>query len=223
MSHPKATLALFLALIAASQAAAAADGEGAAAVRRSLLSTSPSVGPIYSNGNLEWRSWSWGLSSLNVRDAGKPMPGARAALCLAIQPFGALSLRSSVPFSLEGALGFYIRGNGNSSAAQLGSLEMQFESSSPSRYAITRSSTLAEALAAQAVAEGAPASTADALLAGIAAGQWTPVKVPLAAFEAQAGFKADRWTLGSCLQRLDGCSSAAPAAEVCLDQIVTVS
>lgn len=99
----------------------------------------------------------------------------------------------------------------------------QFESSSPSRYAITRSITLADALAAQAVAEGAPASTADALLAGIAAGQWTPVKVPLAAFEAQAGFKADRWTLGSCLQRVDGCSSAAPAIDVCLDQIVTVS
>ncbi|KAI7846475.1 hypothetical protein COHA_000010 [Chlorella ohadii] len=223
MEQRKATLALLLALLAAGQAAAAAEG-ASAAVRRSLLSTSPSVGPIYSNGNLEWRSWSWGLSSLNVRDASKPMPGARAALCLAIQPFGALSLRSSVPFSLDGALGFYIRGNGNSSAAQLGSLEIQFESSSPRRYSITRSITLAEALAAQAVAEGAPASTGDALLAGIAAGQWTPVKVPLAAFgEGQPGFKADRWTLGSCLQRLEGCSSAAPAIDVCLDQIVTVS
>ncbi len=124
MEQRKATLALLLALLAAGQAAAAAEG-ASAAVRRSLLSTSPSVGPIYSNGNLEWRSWSWGLSSLNVRDASKPMPGARAALCLAIQPFGALSLRSSVPFSLDGALGFYIRGNGNSSAAQLGSLEIQ--------------------------------------------------------------------------------------------------
>ena len=125
MKQHKAALALLLALLATSQAAAAAELPSAAAVRRSLLSSSPSVGPIYSNGNLEWRSWSWGLSSLNVRDAGKPMPGARAALCLAIQPFGALSLRSSVPFSLEGALGFYIRGNGNSSAAQLGGLEMQ--------------------------------------------------------------------------------------------------
>jgi len=58
------------------------------------------------------------------------------------------------------------------------------------------------------------------LLAGIAAGQWTPVKVPLAAFgEGQPGFKADRWTLGSCLQRLEGCSSAAPAIDVCLDQV----
>lgn len=129
MTRRGTTLAFFLALLAAGQAAAAAELASAAAVRRSLLSSgaSPSVGSIYSNGNLEWRSWSWGLSSLNVRDAGKPMPGARAALCLAVQPFGALSLRSSVPFSLEGALGFYIRGNGNSSAAQLGSLEMQVD------------------------------------------------------------------------------------------------
>lgn len=194
------------------------------------------------------------------------MPGARAALCLAVQPFGALSLRSAVPFALEGALGFYIRGNGATSPAALGALEMQvgagggrwvvgsacsagapcpppplvslcmahipnplsaspcthtspqFESSSPSRYAITRSITLAEALAAQAVAEGRPAAAAEAQLAGIAAGEWVPVKVPLAAFEGQPGFKADRWTLGSCLQRLEGCSSAAPALELCLDQ-----
>lgn len=183
------------------------------------------------------------------------MPGARAALCLAVQPFGALSLRSAVPFAIEGALGFYIRGNGNTAPAALGGLEMQvgggglrlpcrcplpflsrslhppqpclplpptsplqFESSSPSRYAITRSITLAEALAAQAVAEGRPATDANAQLAGIAAGQWTAVKVPLAAFEGQPGFKADRWTLGSCLQRLEGCSSAAPALELCLDQ-----
>lgn len=103
--------------------------------------------------------------------------------------------------------------------APLRPITPQFESSSPSRYSITRSITLGEALAAQAVAEGALASTGEALLAGIAAGQWTPVKVPLAAFEAQAGFKADRWTLGSCLQRLEGCSSAAPAIDVCLDQV----
>lgn len=210
-------------------------------------------------GQLSWRSWSWGLSSLNVRDGSAPMPGARLAMCAAVQPFGALSLRSAAPFPLEGALEFFIRGS-NTTAEALGSLELQvgngaaggrtqgvqrhlrapwppltppacplrpaslqFESSAPSRYSITRSLPLAELLAAQA-AEGGSAS-ADQLLVAMAAGQWTGVKVPLASFAPPhqgtdaAVFRADRLTVGLCLQRLDGCSAATPAVEFCLQQV----
>lgn len=87
-----------------------------------------------------------------------------------MQPYGALSLRSSVPFPMDGTLGFYLRGanltagglglaaasrgalplakEGSSSlnatvpGLQLGDLELQFESSSPSTYTISRSATL---------------------------------------------------------------------------------
>ena len=66
-----------------------------------------------------------GLASLNTKDASAPAPGARAAMCLAVQPFGALSLKSTMPFEMQdGVLGFYIRsnsGNGNSSSNSSGS------------------------------------------------------------------------------------------------------
>jgi hypothetical protein len=55
-----------------------------------------SVSYIFSNGDLEWRSWSWGLRQLNLQDTEKAMPGARAAMCLSVQPFGALSLKAGV-------------------------------------------------------------------------------------------------------------------------------
>lgn len=113
---------------------------------------------------------------------------------------------------------------------------LQFESSSPSRYAITRSVTLAEALAAQAAA-GGPA--ADEALAGIAAGTWTAVKLPLADFArpdgalaggsggsgavAAGSFRADRLTIGLCLQRLDGCGQDTPSLSFCLDKLVIVN
>lgn len=44
---------------------------------------------------------------------------------MSIQPFGALSLKSSMPFPLEGALGFYIRGRANTTTEALGALEVQ--------------------------------------------------------------------------------------------------
>lgn len=141
---------------------------------------------------------------------------------MSVQPFGALSLRSPMPFSLEGGvLGFYLRGDSNSSAAavaaaaSLGALELQFESSQPSRYSITRSVALGDLMSAE-----------D--LAAAAAGGWTPVKAPLSAFaqpqpEGEAPFKADRLTLGLCLQRMDGCSASTPALGLCLDKLVIVS
>jgi hypothetical protein len=219
-----------------------ARADSASAVRSLLAASSASV--IYNNGLLEWRSWSWGLASLNVKDSSAPAPGARSAMCLGVQPFGALSLKSSMPFEMEnGVLGFYIRGNGGNggnsnasasaaAAAGLGRLELQLESSSPSRYSITRSLTLAEVLEAQAAAGGST-SAAD-LLAAIQAGSWTPVKVQMSAFavpgsaagssQEGAAFRADRLTMGSCLQRLEGCSpTATPNLDFCLDKLVIVN
>lgn len=58
----------------------------------------------------------------------------------------------------------------------------------------------------------------------MAAGRWVPVKVPLSAFrlEKQPDFKANRLTIGQCLQRLDGCSAGQPALDLCLDKVVLV-
>lgn len=145
-------------------------------------------------------------------------------------PFGALSLKSPVPFSVDGsALGFYIRGSADTSAAALGSLEMQvggwrrteggtgpsnvghqvcfiavqLESATPSRYAVTPALSLSLLLQAQAAADG---GSGEQLLADVAGGAWVPVKIPLSQFlptsaqQRGGSFKADRITLGSCLQ-----------------------
>ena len=164
-----------------------------------------------------------------------------------LQPYGALSLRSTVPFTLGGSvLGMYMRGTANANAtdpaslasaeAALGALELQLESSSPGRYAITRSRTVAEMLRSQAASEGAmdPAAIAAELLAAMAAGRWTPVKAPLSDFVPEAAptdgaaagaapFRADRLSIGRCLQRLDACSSQDRPLDVCIDRLVLVS
>ena len=117
----------------------------------------------------------WGLAVavanyLVAGDAGR----ARLRLTTNIQiPCPHCSLKSNIPFSLDGLLGFYMRGanltatargaaggssgstsgsgSGSSSAVAgqqqqqhpgLGDLEIQFESSSPSAYTISQSSTL---------------------------------------------------------------------------------
>ena len=36
-------------------------------------------------------------------------------------------------------------------------------------------------------------------------------------------FRADRLTMGLCLQRLDGCSAATPNLDLCLDKLVIVN
>jgi hypothetical protein len=124
----------------------------------------------------------------------------------------------------------YIRGGGASTGAALGKLELQFELSSPSRYAITRSLTLEQLVQAQAAADGGGAAQ---LLNNIAAGVWVALKMDLGAFAADPaggqdagaapGFKADRLTIGSCLQRLDGCGADQPPLDFCLDKMVLVS
>lgn len=140
-----------------------------------------------------------------------------------------------MPFPLTGMLGFYVRGAANASAAQLGELEIQMEGSSPGRYTYTRSLSLADILSAQA---GGSAAAAAQVLDGMASGRWTAVKTPLAAFAppaaaADAGaadgaaagaspFRADRLTIGVCLQRLDRCSAASGVLELCLDKLVLV-
>ena len=117
----------------------------------------------------------WGLAVavanyLVAGDAGR----ARLRLTTNIQiPCPHCSLKSNIPFSLDGLLGFYMRGtnltttargaasasgststsgsgsgSGSDVAGQqqqhpgLGDLEIQFESSSPSAYTISQSSTL---------------------------------------------------------------------------------
>lgn len=153
--------------------------------------------------------------------------GERFALCLSVQPFGALSLKSNIPFALDATLGFFMRGSGNTSAAALSSLELQFENSSPTRgYTITRTLSLGQVLEGQA-GEG---KSKDGLLAAIAAGSWTPVKVSMRDFlpdasaqDAGGAHKADRLTIGSCLQNMAGCSSDTPNLDFCADRIVMVS
>lgn len=77
-------------------AAAAAVCVWALLVRAAHAQAPTSVSYIFINGDLEWRSWSWGLRQLNLQDTERAMPGAHAAMCLSVQPFGALSLKSGV-------------------------------------------------------------------------------------------------------------------------------
>ena len=106
---------------------------------------------------------------------------------------------------------------------------MQWESSSPGgEYSITPRVTLAEILDQQQAGGG---SDANATLAAIENGQWTAVKIPLTSFAGSQGsagtFRADRLTIGFCLQRLDGCSggtsSSMPSLHFCLDKILIVN
>lgn len=111
--------------------------------RRSLAQQDTSTAVIYSNGDLRWKSWSWGTSYMSLKDPSNPSPGSRSSLGIQLQPFGALSLRSPVPFSLSGVLGLYLRSSpGAGEAYPVGALELQFESSTPTNYTVTPSRTL---------------------------------------------------------------------------------
>jgi hypothetical protein len=134
-------------------------------------------------------------------------------------------LKSPISFSLDGSvLGFYVRADGNNiTAPQMGQLQIQLESSSPSRYVVTRSIMLTDILQA---AEGDGAAEQ---LAAVASGSWAPIKVDLSSFLQDAAanvpgsFKADRLTMGLCLQQADGCLPDGPALSFCLDKIVIVT
>lgn len=70
-------------------------------------------------------------------------PAAAPPTVVQVQPYGALSLKSSMPFTLDGTLGMFIRGATSANLTQqLGDVELQFEASSPSAYTISKSSTL---------------------------------------------------------------------------------
>ena len=67
--------------------------------------------------------------------------------------------------------------------------------------------------------------------------QWQVVKVAMGSFSldfstegsgsgsgsGSTPFRADRLTMGLCLQRLDGCSAATPNLDLCLDKLVIVN
>ena len=99
----------------------------------------------------------------------------------------------------------------------------QFEGSAPGAHSITASLTLRELLAGP---QGVDAAAADAALAAAARGEWVPVKASLLQFAQGgpqgSGFKADRLTIGWCVQRLEGCAAGAPPVELCLDKIALV-
>lgn len=114
--------------------------------RRSLAQQSTSTAVIYSNGSLEWKSWSWGTSYMSLKDPSfPPSPGSKSSLGLLLQPFGALSLKSPVPFSLSGGvLGLYLRSSPGAGDIiyPVGALELQFESSALGAYTVTPSKSL---------------------------------------------------------------------------------
>jgi hypothetical protein len=138
-------------------------------------------------------------------------------MCVGVQQFGALSLRTDRPFlaAPNAILGFYLRGGGDSKA--LGDLECQVERNEWwYGYSVSRSVTLREILAAQEKEEGTAPGT---LLAAAAAGRWIPVRLRLGTL-ASAPPMVDRITLGSCLQDMAPCDAAADDVRLCLDHVV---
>ena len=182
----------------------------------------PRVSLIYNNGALQktWKSWSWGLSYQNFADLERAAEGSAAgSLCITIRPFGALSLRSQSHFETEfSTLGFYFRGAGKDEAvAGLANLELQLETSTEAGYSISHSVSFKELMMDQAV-NGTNAS----LLAAAAAGEWIPVRAPLASLSPPQSF--DRITLGHCLQNMGACEHAVDEAiSICLDHLFIVS
>jgi hypothetical protein len=196
--------------------------------RASALSAN-TVEVVFNDGQLQrtWSSWSWGLSYFNQHDGTAPAPGSTGSLCIAVQPFGALSLRTSRPFAVgQTVMGMHVRGNATSGGsaqerqALLGGLEIQLEGGSGGQYAVSRSATIQELLVEQAAEDG---SDAQAQLAAMADGQWLPLRVRLADLSGDGGAVFDRVTLGKCVQQVEACAGEAPAVSLCLDHVVLVS
>ncbi|RMZ57044.1 hypothetical protein APUTEX25_002276 [Auxenochlorella protothecoides] len=198
---------------------------------RALLdsSSSDSVATIYKDGlQSGWGSWSWGTKTLNLQDSGNVMSGSKYALCATLAPYGAVSLKSNIPFTLDGILGLYIHSTGGATTSSntsfsLGDLELQFESSAPSSYTISRSYTLSELLNRQGWIDG---KSPDTMLHNIESNGWESLKVQMGGFAPSGtdSAKYDRITLGSCLQRFDLCTGkTVPDIYLCLDKLVMVS
>jgi hypothetical protein len=184
---------------------------------------------VFNDGRLQptWSSWSWGLTYINYNDGSAPAPGSAGSLCFDVHTFGALSLRTTQPFSVDGAmLGMHVRGNmstpGSAAARQeqLAGLEVQLEAGQGGEYRVSRSATLRELLAQQAAEDGSGAATQ---LQVIAAGQWVPLRMRLADVAGDGGGQRyNRITMGKCLQNMDGCEGDDHVG-ICLDHLVIVS
>lgn len=68
-------LAVLLAALLVAAPAAAQQAAPWSGVRSLLQQTAVSTARIFSNGELSWATWSWGLTRLDSRDASVPMPG----------------------------------------------------------------------------------------------------------------------------------------------------
>lgn len=184
----------------------------------------PQASLIYSNGTLQpgWSSWSWGLSYQNLAARNSPAEGSGASLCLSVQPFGALSLRTQQAIPTEASMiGFYIRGDGSETKeSALGALEFQLESSYSVKggYIVSQARSLHDLLLEQ---SGGDASMADALLRAAVSGKWIPVKAWLSGLSLAPLF--DRMTFGSCLQSLEACDPPSGPVSICMDHVVIVT
>lgn len=143
---------------------------------------------------------------------------------LQIGAYGAISLKSNSPFSLDGVLSMYMHGNNTAGTASmpfnLSSLELQFESSAPSSYTISRSYTLGQLAAKEGTIDGkGPVSR----MVNIKNGGWEPFNIQMASFapNGTASAQYDRITLGSCLQKFELCTGQkVPDIYLCLENVI---
>jgi hypothetical protein len=99
------------------------------------------IEPIYTDGNLgrNFESWSWGINYLDFEDIcpghgeGNQQHHHTTCLCAEVIPYGALSFKTSAPFSpFGGSIHLQVYTDSNT-----GGLQMQLESSSESEYSIS--------------------------------------------------------------------------------------
>lgn len=147
-----------------------------------------------------------------------------------------------MPFSLKGMLGLYMRATpagaltapsgegGNVTAAAgpapdggarngtVGDLELQFESSAPGAYTISRSQTVRQILGSDAGGRRK--------LAAMQRGEWVALNATMPDFirNGSAAAQYDRVTLGSCLQNFELCTTKEmPDIAFCIDKLVMVT
>lgn len=140
-----------------------------------------------------------------------------------IGAYGAISLKSAHPFALDGTLNMYLHSNNTSGTASLpfnlSSLELQFESSAPSSYTISRSYTLGQLAAQDGTIDGKDPVTR---MYNIKKGGWEPFHIQMDGFapNGTSDAKYDRITVGSCLQKFELCNGVkVPDIYLCLENV----
>lgn len=144
-----------------------------------------------------------------------------------LNAYGAVSLKSNTAFTLQGSMQMFVHSstsgsgvNAGNNSFSLGDLELQFESSAPSSYTISRSYTLSELVNAQGWTNG---KSPDTVLHNIETGGWEQVTIQMPQFApngTSTSAQYDRITMGSCLQRYQLCSGKTlPEIYVCLDKM----